>query len=128
MGATVEDLKDVYIKQVRSVLEFAVTALNGDLKHDDKQKIERVQRRHYTSCWGKAIIIIRLLLTLWAWSLCMPEGIIYALNLLENLLSTLNTLNGLYQLRNLLIQGKNWKSFDQFMQCIQGSRIVPSAT
>ena len=44
MGATVEDLKDVCIKQVRRVLEFAEPAWNGDLKHDDKQNIERVQR------------------------------------------------------------------------------------
>ena len=44
MGATVDDLKDVYVKQVRSVLELAVPAWNGDLKHYDKQNIERVQR------------------------------------------------------------------------------------
>ena len=44
MGATQEDLKDVYIKQVRSVLEFAVPAWNGDLKHEDQKNIERVQR------------------------------------------------------------------------------------
>ena len=40
MGATVDDLKDVYVKQVRSVLELAVPPWNGDLKHYDKQNID----------------------------------------------------------------------------------------
>ena len=31
MGASVEDLKDVYLKQVRSVMEFDVPAWNGAL-------------------------------------------------------------------------------------------------
>ena len=44
MGATVEDMKDVYLKQVRSVLEFAVPAWNGALIQDDVRDIERVQK------------------------------------------------------------------------------------
>ena len=35
MGATLEDLKDVYLKQVRSVLELAVPAWNGALTQTD---------------------------------------------------------------------------------------------
>ena len=44
MGATLEDLKDVYVKQVRSVLELAVPAWNGALKQTDIKDIERVQK------------------------------------------------------------------------------------
>ena len=44
MGATTEDLKDVYTKQVRSLLELAVPAWNGALKQNDNQDIERVQK------------------------------------------------------------------------------------
>ena len=44
MGATVEDLMDVYTKQVRSVLELAVPAWNGALTQSNKQDIERVQK------------------------------------------------------------------------------------
>ena len=44
MGATVEDLKDVYLKQVRSVLELAVPAWNGALTQADAKDIERVQK------------------------------------------------------------------------------------
>ena len=51
MGATLEDLKDVYLKQVRSVLELAVPAWNGALTQTDGKDIERVKKLHSTSCW-----------------------------------------------------------------------------
>ena len=44
MGATVDDMKDVYLKQVRSVLELAVPAWNGALTQGDVKDIERVQK------------------------------------------------------------------------------------
>ena len=44
MGASVEDLKDVYLKQVRSVMEFAVPAWNGALTQADEKDLERVQK------------------------------------------------------------------------------------
>ena len=44
MGATVDDLKDVFIKQVRSVLELAVPAWNSALSQEDIKDIERVQK------------------------------------------------------------------------------------
>ena len=44
MGASVEDLKDVYLKQVRSVMEFAVPAWNGALTQADWNDLERVQK------------------------------------------------------------------------------------
>ena len=44
MGATVDDMKDVYLKQVRSVLELAVPAWNGALTQADAKDIERVQK------------------------------------------------------------------------------------
>ena len=44
MGATLDDLKDVYIKQVRSVLELAVPAWNAALSQTEKKDIERVQK------------------------------------------------------------------------------------
>ena len=39
-----EDMKDVYLKQVRSVLELAVPAWNGALIQDDVKDIERIQK------------------------------------------------------------------------------------
>ena len=44
MGASVEDLKDVYMKQVRCVLELAVAAWNGAITQKEKIDIERVQK------------------------------------------------------------------------------------
>jgi hypothetical protein len=44
MGASLDDLKDVFIKQVRSVLELAVPAWNGALNQTDKKDIERIQK------------------------------------------------------------------------------------
>ena len=44
MGATLEDLKDVYLKQVRSVLELAVPAWNGALTQTDVKDMERVKK------------------------------------------------------------------------------------
>ena len=44
LGASVEELKDVYIKQVRSVLELAVPAWHSGLTKKQTAEIERVQR------------------------------------------------------------------------------------
>ena len=43
-GANIDDLKDVYYKQVRSVLEFGVPVWNCSLTKDDCSEIERVQK------------------------------------------------------------------------------------
>ena len=43
-GATKEDLIDVYIKQVRSVLEYGVPVWNPNLTQGDAKNIERVQK------------------------------------------------------------------------------------
>ena len=44
MGASDQDLVDMYIKQIRSILELAVPAWQGALTVDDKIEIERVQK------------------------------------------------------------------------------------
>ena len=44
MGSTTDDLKDIYVKQVRSLLEIAVPAWNGALTNVEKMDIERVQK------------------------------------------------------------------------------------
>ena len=44
MGSGQEDLKDVYLKQVRSVLELAVPAWHPGLTQEDSLDIERVQK------------------------------------------------------------------------------------
>ena len=44
MGADRDDLKDVYIKQVRSILEFAVPVWHSSLTGIDGLSIERVQK------------------------------------------------------------------------------------
>ena len=44
MGASLEDLKDIYTKQVRCMLELAVAAWNGAITQKEKVDIERVQK------------------------------------------------------------------------------------
>ena len=44
MGASVDDLKDIYMKQVRCMLELAVAVWNGAITQKEKLDIERVQK------------------------------------------------------------------------------------
>ena len=44
LGANEEELKDLYIKQVRSVLELAVPAWQGAITQAERNEIERVQK------------------------------------------------------------------------------------
>ena len=44
LGATVEELKDVYIKQIRSVLELAAPAWHSSITSSERADIERVQK------------------------------------------------------------------------------------
>ena len=43
-GANLEDLTDVYVKQVRSVLEFGAPVWNSNIKKEEVVDIERVQK------------------------------------------------------------------------------------
>ena len=43
-GASLEDLTDVYVKQVRSILEFGVPVWNSGIKKEQVTDIERVQK------------------------------------------------------------------------------------
>ena len=45
LGASTEDLKDVYCKQVKSILEFGVPVWNSALTKEHVADIERVQKR-----------------------------------------------------------------------------------
>ena len=53
-GAGLEDLNDVYIKQVRSVLELAVPAWHPGLTLSDSLDIERVQKAALHIILGKS--------------------------------------------------------------------------
>ena len=44
LGADKDDLKEVYEKQVRSILEFGIPVFTAGLTVDDSNNIERVQR------------------------------------------------------------------------------------
>ena len=44
LGADDEDLKDVYIKQIRSILEYAVPVWHSSLTIGDSMAIERIQK------------------------------------------------------------------------------------
>ena len=44
LGATKEEMKDVYQKQVRSILEMAAPVWQAGLTQQDVKQIERVQR------------------------------------------------------------------------------------
>ena len=67
LGADVFDLKEVYEKQVRSVLEFGTPVFTSGLTCEDENNIERVQRTaasiilgaHYTS-YSEALQILCL--------------------------------------------------------------------
>ena len=66
-GTSMWDMKDVYMKQVRSVLEMAVPAWEPGLSKSEANQIERVQRTacaiilgsNYTS-YSKALEILKL--------------------------------------------------------------------
>ena len=68
MVASEDDLKDVFIKQVRSVLELAVPVWNAAIRQEEKRDIERVQKLPYILYWGILTIAIRMLLILLNWS------------------------------------------------------------
>ena len=44
LGAQQDDLIDLYIKQIRSVLELAVPAWHGDITQVERMDIERIQK------------------------------------------------------------------------------------
>ena len=54
-GASLDDMIDVYIKQVRSVLEFGVPVWNGGLTKEEIMDIERVQKSFLHICLGKYV-------------------------------------------------------------------------
>ena len=44
-GASVEDLLDIYCKQIRSIMEFAVIVWNSKITGDHVSQLERIQKR-----------------------------------------------------------------------------------
>ena len=44
LGATPDDLLDIYIKQVRSILEYAVPVWHPSITGEQRLEIERVQK------------------------------------------------------------------------------------
>ena len=67
MGASVEDLLDVYVLQIRCVLEYAAPVWQGSISQCEKEDIERVQK---TAC--------RIILSSWTISY---EQALFTLNL-----------------------------------------------
>ena len=55
-GANLEDLIDIYTKQVRSVLEFGVPVWNSGLKKEESSDIERVQKAFLHIALGQAYL------------------------------------------------------------------------
>ena len=51
-GANLEDLVDIYIKQVRSILEFGVPVWNSGLTKEESSDIERVQKAFFHIALG----------------------------------------------------------------------------
>ena len=52
-GASLDDLTDVYVKQVRSVLEFGAPVWNSNLNKEEVVDIERVQKCFLHLALGK---------------------------------------------------------------------------
>lgn len=44
LGADYDDLKDIFIKQIRSILDFAVPVWHSSLTGEDRLRIERIQK------------------------------------------------------------------------------------
>ena len=53
-GASLSDLIDIYVKQVRSILEFAVFVLNSTLTCTEINDLERVQKSFLHNFLGRA--------------------------------------------------------------------------
>ena len=53
LGANVTDPLDIYMKQVRSILEFAVPAWSGSINLAEQIDIERVQKSAARNILGK---------------------------------------------------------------------------
>ena len=53
LGANNKDLVDVYCKQVRSILEFSVSAWHPSLTEEDRNKIERIQKSAFHIILGQ---------------------------------------------------------------------------
>ena len=51
-GATLDDLIDIYIKQVRSVLEFGVPVWNSSITNGEVKDLERVQKSFFRIALG----------------------------------------------------------------------------
>ena len=62
LGADGEDLKDVYIKQIRSILEFAVPVWHGSITGDERLQLERVQKSALHIILGDQYVSYRLAL------------------------------------------------------------------
>merc|ERR1712129_484620 len=62
LGARTGDLVDVYIKQIRSLLEFAVSVWHPSLTNEDRLKIERVQKSAFCIILGQEYKSYRLAL------------------------------------------------------------------
>ena len=59
MGASRKTLIDIYIKQVRSVLEFAAVVWNAGLTKDNIRQIERVQKSAFAVILGTEYLSYR---------------------------------------------------------------------
>ena len=53
LGASNKQLRDVYMKQVRSILEFAVPVWSGSITKEEDNRIERVQKSFCAIVLGK---------------------------------------------------------------------------
>ena len=53
MGATQEDLLDIYTKQVRSILEFAVPVWHSSITGEERLGIERIQKTAFHIILGE---------------------------------------------------------------------------
>ena len=51
-GASIPDLLDVYIKQVRSILEYAVPVWHSGITGEDRVAIERIQKSAFCIMLG----------------------------------------------------------------------------
>ena len=73
-GAGSEDLLDVYIKQVRCVLELAAPVWNSGIKGAESQQLERVQKTAFSIILGRRYTSYKQALFLLRWTLLRTGG------------------------------------------------------
>ena len=117
LGANTIDLVDVYVKQIRSILEFAVPVWHPSLTNEDRMKIERVQKSAFCIIMGQEYRSYRA---------ALKHLRLETLFARINLSIIVNSLNGSSPTKRGSTPGICLQNFVKFIIEQKGSEEVPS--